>query len=178
MNQFDQEIRDKINSKNYDYQPQAWKAFKKKSGLPMMSTGAKASLFGGIAAAIVGGVLFFTLVTSPDRQTSDSVVLSSQQTNIQQDNTFNTTEYAELDDTLEQIAEAPHSRPTTPQSQPKAQHNNISAEAIAEEATDNVSTVKPQSKPIYYGRPLEILVDTISSNDFPDYKAKPADMLP
>lgn len=178
MNQFDQKIRDKINSKSYNYQPQAWKVFKQKSGMPMLSTGAKAGLFGGIAAAIVGSVLFFTLVTGPDQQTAEPVVLNNQRTDIQQDNTFNNTEYAELNDTVEQIAEAPHSYPTPPQSQPKAQHNNISAEAIAEEPTDNVTTVKPQPKPIYYGRPLEILVDTISSNDFPDYKAKPADMLP
>ena len=56
MNQFDQEIKDKINSKSYEYKPQAWKAFKKQSGMPMMSTGAKIALMGSVAAVITGSV--------------------------------------------------------------------------------------------------------------------------
>ena len=178
MNQFDQEIRDKINNKSYEYQPQAWKAFKQKSGMPMMSIGVKSGLLCGIAAAIVGGVLYFTLSSGSDQQTPESITHNTQQTDNKPDNTINPTENTGLNDTLEQIFEASHPIPAAPQSQPKPQ-DKISTEATAKETTESSNSVKPQPKPIHtYGRPLEILVDTISSIDFPDYKPQPADMLP
>ena len=186
MDQFDKLIKDKINSKSYDYKPQAWKSFKHQSGMPMMSTAAKIALVGSAAAVVTGSVLFFTL-PSNDTPESDNTILVQEQISEQQNtdqniDTVNYTEIAEAESTLEATTEtatpavAVTSKPKTQapsQPQPQAE-----AETEAQAQTPIQTKPKPQPQSYYYGRPLRILVDTISSIDFPDYETKPAEMLP
>ncbi len=177
MTQFDQEIKDKLNSKTYSYKPQAWSAFKRHSGMPLMSAGAKASLIGGIAAALVGVVLFIVLPRPVD-SVSDTTTVSNEPNAVE----------LILTDTASPVA-VPETVTSTepvvaavPSHKPKASAQNPAQPVTTEQpqtSTEAPSQSKPAvQQPSYYGRPLEILVDTISSNDFPDYKAKPADMLP
>ena len=180
MNQFDQEIKDKINSKSYEYKPQAWKAFKKQSGMPMMSTGAKIALVGSVAAVITGSVLFFTLPSNNKPETDNNIIaqeqVSENQTTNQNIDTVEFTEIAEADNTLENTAETVSPTiavATTTKTQTPEQ---VQVPTQTQTQVQVPAQTKPQ--PTYYGRPLEILVDTISSIDFPDYETKPADMLP
>lgn len=183
MNQFDQEIKDKINSKKYDYQPQAWKSFKRQSGMPMMSVGAKVGLFGGIAAAIItGSVLFFTLPSNNTPKTNNTIIaqeqVSENQTVNQNIDTVEYTEITEANNTIKittKTVTPTVTVSTTPSSQTPAQAQ-VQTQTSTQPQVQVPTQTKPQ--PTYYGRPLEILVDTISSIDFPDYKNKPADILP
>lgn len=180
MNQFDQEIKDKINSKSYEYKPQAWKSFKHQSGMPMMSTGAKIALMGSVAAVITGSVLFFTSPSNNKPETDNNIIaqeqVSENQTTNQNIDTVEFTEIAEADNTVENtvetisptIAVATRANTQTPEQVQVPSQTQTQVQVPAQ--------TKPQ--PTYYGRPLEILVDTISSIDFPDYETKPADMLP
>lgn len=177
MNQFDQEIKNRINSHSYEYKPQAWRSFKHRSGMPMMSVGAKLALTAA-SVAIVGGVLYVTLSSTPDNPETTTFVNEIQNTDNQQNDTINLAEYVAIDNTEEDTIEPSHPTPIITQPQTTAQ-----TQATVETSTES-NPVKPQPKPIpavrpvYYGRPLEILVDTISSIDFPDYEVRPADMLP
>lgn len=180
MNQFDQEIKDKINSKSYEYKPQAWKSFKHQSGMPMMSTGAKIALMGSVAAVITGSVLFFTSPSNNKPETDNNIIaqeqVSENQTTNQNIDTVEFTEIAEADNTVENTAETISPTiavATTTNTQTPEQ---IQVPSQTQTQVQVPAQTKPQ--PTYYGRPLEILVDTISSIDFPDYETKPADMLP
>lgn len=180
MNQFDQEIKDKINSKSYEYKPQAWKSFKHQSGMPMMSTGAKIALMGSVAAVITGSVLFFTSPSNNKPETDNNIIaqeqVSENQTTNQNIDTVEFTEIAEADNTLENTAET-----VSPTIAVATRTNTQTPEQVqVPSQTQTQVQVPAQTKPqpTYYGRPLEILVDTISSIDFPDYETKPADMLP
>ncbi len=180
MNQFDQEIKDKINSKSYEYKPQAWKSFKHQSGMPMMSTGAKIALMGSVAAVITGSVLFFTSPSNNKPETDNNIIaqeqVSENQTTNQNIDTVEFTEIAEADNTVENTAET-----ISPTIAVATRANTQTPEQVqVPSQTQTQVQVPAQTKPqpTYYGRPLEILVDTISSIDFPDYETKPADMLP
>jgi cytoskeletal protein RodZ len=176
MDQFDQEIKNILNSKTYSYKPQAWSAFKRHSGMPAMSIGAKIGLFGGIAAAIVGGILFFTLPHPVESITDNSIAAHEQ-------NTSDPT----LADTVSPIVSSETVATTEPivtaSPKPKQSYSQTPTSSESFEHSQASATAPTQPRPAtqqpsHYGRPLEILVDTISSNDFPDYPAKPADMLP
>lgn len=176
MDQFDKLIKDKINSKSYDYSPQAWKSFKKRSGMPMIGTAAKTALVIGAAAVFTSTVLFFTL-PSDDQPATGSTILSQEQIpeNKNMDQSTDTVVYTEIIESKNSTC-SHLGKPNT----------TITTTASAKSQADSSSQVpspkqtQAQSKPqsTYYGRPLEILVDTISSIDFPDYEVKPADMLP
>lgn len=182
MDQFDKIIKDKINSKSYDYTPQAWKAFKQNSGMPMMSSGVKFTLIVATASAIIGSVLYYTLVPNHGPQENPAIVCNGENTDNQQIDTIEANVTVATENVSEQLTEttcptpSPSHKPTTAQTQSQTTVEN-------ETPTENTEPAQPQkpqqsAKTIYYGRPLEILVDTISSMDFPEYKAKPADMLP
>ena len=188
MNQFDQEIKNRINSKSYDYQPQAWKSFKHQSGMPMVSTAAKIAIVGSSAAVITGSVLFFTLPSNNTPESDNTIIaqeqISEPQNNDQNIDTVDFAEIAKVENTIDTSTEpatsavAATTKPKTqvpaqaqaqPQTQPQAQ---------TQAQTPTQAKPKPQPQSNYYGRPLRILVDTIASIDFPDYETKPADMLP
>lgn len=181
MNQFDKEIKNKINSKTYDYQPSAWRAFKHHSGMSLLSTGAKLGIGGGIAAAITGGVLFFTL-PSNDKPVANTIAIEQNEQNDDINiNTNSDTINAETDNTKAVTPTAPLTinedspkaiqTPVRPQDQPPIQTQSKAQPPIQTQS-------KAQPQPVYNIRPLEILVDTISSMDFPDYETKPADIIP
>ena len=188
MDQFDKLIKDKINSKSYEYKPQAWKSFKHQSGMPMVSTAAKIAIVGSSAAVITGSVLFFTLPSDNTPESDNTIIaqeqISEPQNNDQSIDTVDFVEIAEVEKTIDTPTEpatpavAATNKPKTqvpaqaqaqPQTQPQAQ---------TQAQTPTQAKSKPQPQSNYYGRPLRILVDTISSIDFPDYETKPADMLP
>lgn len=191
MDQFDQTIKDKINSASYDYQPQAWRSFKRSSGMPTLSVGAKLAI-GSAAVAVVGGTLFFTLHENDNRygQENNPIQTVNQQVpeteNILQDTVLIANNSVEETDNSQTVNVKPVSTSTAKSSSPQTAQRpaatpqtSITDEAPAQTTTPTHTQVRPAAKPnTYYGRPLEILVDTISSIDFPDYKAKPADMLP
>lgn len=191
MDQFDQTIKDKINSASYDYQPQAWRSFKRSSGMPTLSAGAKFAI-GSAAVAVVGGTLFFTLHENDNRygQENNPIQTVNQQApdteNIFQDTILIADNSLEEVDNSQSVDVKPVSTSTTKPSSPQAaqhpvtsQQTSTTDETPAQTTTPTHTQARPAAKPnTYYGRPLEILVDTISSIDFPDYKAKPADMLP
>jgi cytoskeletal protein RodZ len=178
MNQFDQEIKNKINSQSYEYKPQAWKAFKKQSGMPMMSASTKIALVGCAAAIITGSVLFFTLPSNNTPETDNSVIAQeqvSEDKSINQNiDTIEFTEIAEANNTLKSTTNT--ATPTVTVATRPGSQTPIQAQTPTQPQTQVPTQTKAQ--PTYYGRPLEILVDTISSIDFPDYETKPADMLP
>jgi len=186
MNQFDQEIKNKINSQSYEYKPQAWKAFKKQSGMPVMSTGAKIVLVSCAAAVIIGSVLFFTLPSNNTPKTDNTIIaqeqVSENQTNNQNIDTVEYTETAKADNTIE-TATATTTHTAVATAKPKTQTSTqnpaeAQVQTLPQTQVQTTNQNKPKPQPTYYGRPLEILVDTISSIDFPDYETKPADMLP
>lgn len=191
MDQFDQTIKDKINSASYDYQPQAWRSFKRSSGMSTLSVGAKLAI-GSAAVAVVGGTLFFTLHENDNRygQENNPIQTVNQQApdteNILQDTVLmanNSLEEADSSQTAdvkpESTSTAKHFAPQAAQRPAATRQISATDEAPAQTTTPSPTQARPATKPnIYYGRPLEILVDTISSIDFPDYKAKPADILP
>ena len=177
MNQFDQEIRDKLNSKTYNYKPQAWNAFKRHNNMPVMSAGAKVGLFGGIAAAVVGGILFFAL-PRPVETVSDTAIVAHEPNTDEliSTDTLTSTESTEPIMAAESTVAVASSRKQQSPVQKTSEEQTPTQPQATEVAPTQTKPIKKQST--YYGRPLEILVDTISSNDFPDYQAKPADMLP
>ena len=191
MDQFDQTIKDKINSASYDYQPQAWRSFKRSSGMPTLGVGAKLAI-GSAAVAVVGGTLFFTLHENDNRygQEDNYIQTVNQQApeakTILQDTILIANNSLEEADSSQIVEVKPMSTSTAKLSSPQAaqhpvttQQNSTTDEVPAQTTTPTPTQTRPATKPnTYYGRPLEILVDTISSIDFPDYKAKPADMLP
>lgn len=191
MDQFDQTIKDKINSASYDYQPQAWRSFKRSSGMPTLGVGAKLAI-GSAAVAVVGGTLFFTLHENDNRygQEDNYIQTVNQQApeakTILQDTVLIANNSLEEADSSQIVEVKPMSTSTAKLSSPQAaqhpvttQQNSTTDEVPAQTTTPTPTQTRPATKPnTYYGRPLEILVDTISSIDFPDYKAKPADMLP
>ncbi|MBO4655230.1 MAG: hypothetical protein J5644_06770 [Bacteroidales bacterium] len=177
MDQFDKLIKDKINSKDYDYRPKAWKTFKRQSGMPMMSVGAKLAVTAA-AVVLVGGVLYFTLVSSPGPQEATTIVCKEQKTDNQQVDTIELAENVVPENVSEEtVASACPTLVSSP-SVPKHQNTQKTEETSATN-TETLQSRQPKhiSKTIYY-RPSEILVDTISSIDFPDYETKPAEMLP
>lgn len=176
MDQFDQIIKEKINEKSYDYQPQAWKSFKHSSGMPMWSTGAKLAL-SAATVAIVGTILYFSLSPNPDPQESIVTVLKEQKTENQQINTIDLAENVASKEVTDETIATCQPTPSSP-STSKLQNLQI-AEETPTENTESSLTRQPKhiTKTVHY-RPSEILVDTISSIDFPEYKIKPADMLP
>ena len=176
MDQFDQIIKEKINDKSYDYQPQAWKSFKHSSGMPMWSTGAKLALSATVVA-VVGTVLYFSLSPNPDPQETVVTVCEEQKTENQQIDTIDLAENVVSETVTDEAVANSCPTPSSPAT-PKSQNTQIAEETPAE----NPESSQPRqpkhiTRTIHY-RPTEILVDTISSIDFPDYKAKPADMLP
>ena len=190
MDQLDKLIKDKINSKSYDYKPQAWKSFKQQSGMPMMSTAAKIAIMGSSAAVITGSVLFFTL-PSDNTPESDNTIIAQEQISEPQnaDQNIDTVDFAEIAEIENSIATP--SEPATPTvaatTKPKTQVPSQAQTQAQPQTQPQVQTQvqtptqtkpKPQPQSYYYGRPLRILVDTISSIDFPDYETKPAEMLP
>ena len=181
MNQFDQEIKNRINSQSYEYKPQAWKAFKKQSGMPMMSVSAKIALV-GCAAVITGSVLFFTLPSNNTPETDNTIIaqeqVSENQNTSQNIDTVEFTETAEANNAIENTTKTV--TPTVTVATKTSTKTPAQTQSQAQPQTQPQVQVptQPKPQPNYYGRPLEILVDTISSNDFPDYKPKPADELP
>lgn len=182
MDQFDKLIKDKINSKSYEYKPQAWKAFKKQSGMPMMSTRAKIALVGSVAAVITGSVLFSTLPSNNKPETDNTIIaqeqVSENQTTNQNIDTVEFIETAEADNTLESTAETVYPTVAVATIANTQTPEQVQVPAQTQTQTQVQVPVQTKPRPTYYGRPLEILVDTISSIDFPDYETKPADMLP
>jgi len=186
MDQFDKLIKDKISSKSYEYKPQAWKSFKHQSGMPMLSTAAKIAIVGSSAAVITGCVLFFTLPSNNTPESDNTIIaqeqISEQQKIDQNIDTVDFAEIAEVENTIDAPTEpaapavATTSKPKT-QTQTQAQTQSQDQPQAQPQAQVPTQT-KPKPQSNYYGRPLQILVDTISSNDFPDYETKPADMLP
>ena len=176
MDQFDKIIKDKLNNKSYDYQPQAWKSFKHSSGMPMWSTGAKLALSAAVVA-VVGTVLYFSLSPNPDPQEAVVTVCEEQKTENQQIDTIDLAENVVSEEFANETVKTSHSGTSSP-STPKSQNTQNTEETSA----DNTESSQPHqpkhiTRTVHY-RPSEILVDTISSIDFPEYKAKPADMLP
>ena len=176
MDQFDQIIKEKINDKSYDYRPQAWKSFKHSSGMPMWSTGAKLAL-SAAAVAVVGTVLYFSLSPKNGPQEAVITVCEEQKTENQQIDTIDLAENVVSEEVTDETVATSCPTPCSP-STPKSQNTQIAAET----STENPESSQPHqpkhiTKTVHY-RPSEILVDTISSIDFPDYKAKPADILP
>ena len=179
MNQFDKLIKDKINSKSYDYQPKAWRTFKRQSGMPMLSTGAKLGIGVGIATSIMGGILYFALPSNDNSTTEVVTITQEKQVENQDIDTNSQTNTAEIELITTENVPNSSSTPKTSQAQPQIQtqtQSQFQSQAQPQAITKPQEKTTPQ--PIYYGRPLEILVDTISSIDFPDYEVKPADMLP
>lgn len=176
MDQFDKIIKDKLKDKSYDYTSQAWKSFKHSSGMPMMGTGAKLAL-SAAAVAVVGTVLYFSLSPKPEPQETVVTVCEEQKTENQQIDTIDLAENVVSEAVTDEAVATSCPTPSSPAT-PKSQNTQIAEETPAE----NPESSQPRqpkhiTRTIHY-RPTEILVDTISSIDFPDYKAKPADMLP
>lgn len=177
MNQFDQDIKEKINTKQYPYKEQYWKTYKKHSGMSLLGTGAKVAVFGFMGAVLFSTALFFALRPNGNNAiftTPNPEILVEE---IVTDSTCNT----EIP-----IVESPKVKNEQTSILNRISNNNnndkndvlINVPAFSEEAvTKPLPSSKPMVKPINYGKPLQILVDTISSNEFPDYKAKPADEL-
>lgn len=177
MNQFDQDIKEKINAKQYPYKAQYWKAFKRHSGMSLLGTGAKVALFGGIGTAVLGTVLFFALRQPANETISQKQNLPVVVEKTVADSTLDT-EVVVLDESKVKDEQTPVSNKISTNNDNKEEDVLIDAPDLSEEAvTKPLPSQKPVVKPINYGKPLQILVDTISSNDFPDYKAKPADEL-
>ena len=179
MDQFDKIIKDKLNDKSYDYQPKAWRSFKHSSGMPMLSSGAKLALSAAAVVAVVGTVLYFSLIPNTDPQESIVAVTEEQKAENLQIDTIDWAENRVSEEiTEEAVANTSHTPATAPvQSKPQLQQTSVN-----NSPTENNEENKPHqprhiTKTIHY-RPTEILVDTISSIDFPDYEVKPADMLP
>ncbi len=177
MNQFDQNIKEKINAKNYPYKAKYWKAFKRHSGMSLLGTGAKVALLGGIGATVLGTVLFFAL----QRPANEAVFKTQNQPVVVEEMISDSISEIEVT-----VIEKPKVKDEQTSVSNKISANNekkekdvlIEVPAFSEEAvTKALPSQKPVIKPIHYGKPLQILVDTISSNDFPDYKTKPADEL-
>ena len=180
MDQFDKIIKDKLNNKSYDYQPQAWKSFKHSSGMPMWSTGAKLALSAAVVA-VVGTVLYFSLSPNPDPQETVVTVCEEQKTENQQIDTIDLAENVVSDAVTEETVATSYPSPSTVASTAQSK-SQLQQTVAAETSTENPESSQPHqpkhiTRTVHY-RPSEILVDTISSIDFPDYKAKPADMLP
>lgn len=177
MDQFDQIIKERINDKSYDYRPRAWKSFKQSSGMPMLGTGAKLAL-SAAAVAVVGTVLYFSFNPKPEPQEAVVTVCEEQKTENQQIDTIDLAENVVSEEVTEETVAAPCPTPTAPV-QAKPQPQQTVAEEIPAENDESSQPRQPRriTRTVHY-RPTEILVDTISSIDFPDYKAKPADMLP
>ena len=177
MDQFDKIIKDKINNKSYNYTPKAWKSFKRQSGMPMMGVGAKLALT-AVSVAIVGVGLYFILAQNPEPQEAVVTVCEEQNTDNQQIDTIELAESMVSEDVSEETVASACPTPVSSPSTPKHQ-NTQNAEGTAADNTETLQPHQPRhiSKTIYY-RPTEILVDTISTIDFPDYGTKPAEMLP
>ena len=176
MDQFDKIIKDKLKDKSYDYTSQAWKSFKHSSGMPMMGTGAKLAL-SAAAVAVVGTVLYFSLSPKPEPQETVVTVCEEQKTENQQIDTIDLAENVVSEAVTDEAVATSCPTPNSPAT-PKSQTPQVAEETPAE----NPESLQPRqpkhiTRTIHY-RPTEILVDTISSIDVPDYKAKPADMLP
>lgn len=180
MDQFDQIIKEKINDKSYDYRPQAWKSFKHSSGMPMMGTGAKLAL-SAAAVAVVGTVLYFSLSQKPEPQETVVTLCEEQKTENQQIDTIDLAENLVSEEVTEETVASPCPTPAdaAAPAQPKPEPQQTVAEEVPAENDESSQPRQPRriTRTVHY-RPSEILVDTISSIDFPDYKAKPADMLP
>ena len=175
MDQFDKIIKDKLNDKSYDYQPKAWRSFKHSSGMPMLSTGAKLALT-AVVVTIVGSILYFTLAPNPQPQEAAVTAFNEQKTDNQQVDTIELTENVGnvVDGNI--ATSCPTSTVSQSQSKPQTQTPGNGTSAGNNEPVEPHQP-KHISKTIYY-HPTEILVDTISSIDFPDYEVRPADMLP
>jgi len=181
MDQFDQIIKEKINDKSYDYRPQAWKSFKHSSGMPMLGTGAKLAL-SAAAVAVVGTVLYFSLSPNPEPQEAVVTLCEEQKSENQQIDTIDLAENVVSEEVTEETVASPCPTPAAAATAPahsKPQPQQTVAEEVPAENNEPTQPRQPRhiTRTVQY-RPLEILVDTISSIDFPDYKAKPTDMLP
>ena len=178
MDQFDQIIKEKINDKSYDYRPQAWKSFKHSSGMPMLGTGAKLAL-SAAAVAVVGTVLYFSLSPNPEPQETMVTVCEEQKTENQPIDTIDLAENMVLEEVAEETTVPSCSTPAVAASPVQPKPQQTVAEEVPAENNESTQPRQPRriTRTVHY-RPSEILVDTISSIDFPDYKAKPADMLP
>lgn len=180
MDQFDKIIKDKLKDKSYDYTSQAWKSFKHSSGMPMMGTGAKLAL-SAAAVAVVGTVLYFSLSQKPEPQETVVTLCEEQKTENQQIDTIDLAENLVSEEVTEETVASPCPTPAdaAAPAQPKPEPQQTVAEEVPTENNEPTQPRQPRhiTRTVHY-RPTEILVDTISSIDFPDYKAKPADMLP
>ncbi len=180
MDQFDKIIKDKFKDKSYDYTSQAWKSFKHSSGMPMMGTGAKLAL-SAAAVAIMGTVLYFSLSPKPKPQEVVVTVYEEQKSENQQIDTIDLAENLVSEEVTEETVASPCPTPAAAAApaQPKPEPQQTVAEEVPTENNEPTQPRQPRhiTRTVHY-RPTEILVDTISSIDFPDYKAKPADMLP
>lgn len=177
MNQFDQDIKEKVNAKQYSYKAQYWKAFKRHSGMSLLGTGAKIALFSGMGAAVLGTALFFAL-RQPD---NEAISKTQNQPVIVEEMVADSTSDIEIvvfDESKVKDEQTSVSNRISTNNDKEEKDVLIEVPAFSEEAvTKPLPSQKPVVKTINYGKPLQILVDTISSNDFPDYKTKPADEL-
>lgn len=177
MNQFDKNIKDKISAKQYPYKAQYWKAFKKHSGMSVWSTGMKVAVFSVMGAAILGTALFFALRPNGNEAVSTPPIPEVQVEEIVADSTCiienPVVESPKVKDEQTSISNGLSANKTSEEKDVLIEVPAFSEEPVTQPLTKG----KNKAKPVNYGRPLHILVDTISSNDFPDYKAKPADEI-
>ena len=131
--------------------------------------------------AVVGTVLYFSLSPNPDPQETVVTVCEEQKTENQQIDTIDLAENVVSDAVTEETVATSYPSPSTVASTAQSK-SQLQQTVAAETSTENPESSQPHqpkhiTRTVHY-RPSEILVDTISSIDFPDYKAKPADMLP
>lgn len=173
MNQFDEELKRKMAGKSYEYTPKAWFSFVRHSGMPMLGIGAKIA-FISVGIGLSGLIAFFTL-----RPTSEEIPPTTSENEVVfQENEITPVVVDTIYNIVKEKQETVHPTQTAVNIPAKAKTDEENpAEENKIEATETAPVAKKITKREYYGRPLNILVDTISSNDFPDEKPRPADEI-
>lgn len=164
---------------SYEYKPKYWSAFKRHSGMPMLSKGARVALSSVGAAFIVAGGLFFGL-RNPESASTHKVQSNESFSNNTLNDQIVTIDSSDNNE-INSLADAPVSSPITQSKSSKkaskASHTTkVNTQDIAPKAS--IEKAKHHQSPVFVnGHATVITIDSNESNDFPEYKTS-TDPLP
>ncbi len=153
MAEFDQLIKEKMEKAQYAYRPSAWRSFAKSAGVRAGLSGLQIAAIAVAVVAVVTGITLGVVFSGHPVPSSEQDAVVSVQDTVE-------TQHAAspVHDNDEQIAvETCHGASQTQDKQGTANsaQGTVETQHAASQPTDN------RQRPAY-GRPLEILVDTIT----------------
>lgn len=163
MADFDQLIKEKMEKAQYAYSPSAWRSFAKSAGVRAGLSGLQiAAIAVAVVALVIGITLSVVFLGQPTPNSEQGAVVMIQDTAETQNPASQPTSNPQL----------PTSNPQQPTASDRVQNSESKVQGSrlkVQSSTPNSQPPTPNSQPPIsnpqqpiYGRPLEILVDTIT----------------